>query len=117
MVRKAYTKYYIKGIFKGKIKPLKQNQLLEILKQVESEINKNAKVTIKEEKIITDYEQKFHIGQPVFAKNNSKFYEQLRKLKKKSYKNNFHDEPFYVSDVLFWRGIYKYAITSFLIIL
>jgi hypothetical protein len=37
----------------------------------------------------------------------------LRKLKKKSYKNNFHDEPFYVSDVLFWRGIYKYAITSF----
>jgi hypothetical protein len=34
-------------------------------------------------------------------------------MKKKSYKNNFHEEPFYISDFVFWDGIYKYAISSF----
>lgn len=111
LVRKIYTKYYVKNIFQGKVDTIKPEQLVEIMEQIQVQINQKAK--IKKRKALEQQPSKFEVGDAVFIKSNVKFYEQLRGFKKKSYIENFVEEPFYISDIIYFNGIYKYEATSF----
>lgn len=114
LVRKIVIKHYIQGIFEGKIKKIPKEDLLEMLELIEKEINKKARIKIKKiEQITAKHEPQFKLGDGVFIKSNEKFYEQLRKFKKKSYLDNFVMEPFYISDIVFFNGVYKYGVSSF----
>ena len=114
LVRKIVLEHYIKNIYEGEIKKIPESELLTILATVEREINKRSKIETRElVELEPDIEPDFKLGDAVFIKSNEKFYEQLRKFKKKSYLDNFIMEPFYISDINFYNGVYKYAVSSF----
>jgi hypothetical protein len=79
-----------KQYFKGKIKSIPKEELLDILSVLQDEINTKAKIKIKKLQEASEAsDSKYKLGDAVFIKSNEKFYEQLRKFKKQSYLGNF----------------------------
>jgi len=85
-----------------------------IFKKIEQQVN--AKAKIREPKDYPQTPQDFDVGDPVLALNLHKFFPfQIGEtLRKRSYDRNWYTEPFYISKVHKFQGIYKYTLSSYI---
>lgn len=105
----------LENLANGTEKRIDRENLPEILAEIETKINAKARVREPREEP-QESPQEFQLGDPVLALNLHKFFPfQIGvALRKTSYDRPWYTEPFYVSRVVLFRGLYKYWIRSYL---
>lgn len=97
------------------LKILNRESLSKFIPLLETHMNSNAKV-YPEPSNEQRMSQQFNLGDPVLIVNLHKFAPRqigTHPLKKTSYERAYYTEPFYISKVIFFQGLYKYQVRSY----